>query len=49
MLRGRVRRQAAPRLIFGHVPAGYVDGALPVTDEVAGELGAYLDPWAHAP
>ena len=43
------RRQPsqAPRLIFGHIPAGYVGGVAPLTDEVASELGTYLDQWMH--
>jgi len=45
------RRQPmqAPRLIFGQVPAGYVGGNLPEDAEMAAQVGAYLDQWAHAP
>jgi hypothetical protein len=45
------RRQPmqAPRLIFGHIPAGYVGDAAPLTAQVADDLGAYLDLWMHAP
>ena len=46
-----IRRQPmqAPRFIFGHIPEGYVGGALPEDDEVAEQIGAYLDQWVHAP
>ena len=54
-LDGRRQPQQVPRLIFGHIPAGDVDGAangdqaLPLTDVVGSEIGADLDQWTNPP